>query len=368
MDFLTLYKEYVGHMNRNHFIELLRKKESGIISLQEHQELLALINENKQFKIISNALSLFESKTSNFNQNDPELTEEELGRLKEKIRNYEGKQTILRSKTLRINRIWLAAACILAIFLIGSWLLVSNKRQKYPDNPNFESVFSTENGSKSTLTLPDGSRVVINSKSKLTYDKSFGENTREVYLEGEAYFDVIRNIGHPFIVHTRTLDIKVLGTAFNVRAYKNETSTAATLVRGAVEVLLKNKNNEKINLAPNEKLVVQNAYPAHDVTETETNSLPQISLLRIVPSAIDSGIIETQWTKNRLTFEQEKLKDMIPILENWYGVKFKISQTPVLQRRFSCTIENEKLVDVLESFRLSSGLRYKIDNDTVTIY
>ncbi len=355
-------------MSRSHFIELLRKNESGIISLQEQQELLELISENEQFKTILDSLRLLKGKTSYFNQDDLEATEEELSRLKEKIKDYENNQVRSSGKVVVIKRLGLIAASILIIVFVGYWFLMSRNGLKNPGNSKFESVFTTKRGSKSTLLLPDGSKVVINSASRLVYDKHFGENTRDVYLEGEAYFDVIKNVGRPFIVHTETMDIKVLGTAFNVRAYKNEINTEATLVRGAVDVLLKNKNNEKITLSPNEKLVVQNSYSTRDTSGKTTGNIPQFSLLKIVPSTIDSGIIETQWTKNKLKFEQEKLIDMIPILENWYGVKFKISHTPVLQRKFTCTIENEKLVDVLESFRLSSGLRYKIDNESVTIY
>ena len=92
----------------------------------------------------------------------------------------------------------------------------------------------------------------------MTYDKNFGKNIREVNLTGEAFFDVTKDSSHPFIIHTNVIDIKVLGTEFNVRSYPNDANTETSLIRGKVEVTVKNRANEKIYLEPNEKLVVAN--------------------------------------------------------------------------------------------------------------
>src|SRR4029078_631833 len=97
---------------------------------------------------------------------------------------------------------------------------------------------STKRGSKSKVQLPDGTQVWLNADSRIAYNEKFQGNLREVTLEGEAYFDVVRDEKRPFVIHTAAIDIKVLGTAFNVRSYANEKNTETSLIRGSIEVTL----------------------------------------------------------------------------------------------------------------------------------
>src|SRR5205085_10891901 len=94
-----------------------------------------------------------------------------------------------------------------------------------PNRSIAQNTVMTKPGSKSKLQLPDGTQVWLNSDSKITYGESFMGATREVQLSGEAYFDVVKDKEHPFIIHTQSIDLKVLGTAFNVRSYANEKNT-----------------------------------------------------------------------------------------------------------------------------------------------
>ena len=91
---------------------------------------------------------------------------------------------------------------------------------------------STKGSYKASINLPDGSKVWLNGDSKITYDGDFQGKTREVHLSGEAFFDVAKDKTRPFIIHTRTINLKVLGTAFNVRSYDNEKETETALVHG----------------------------------------------------------------------------------------------------------------------------------------
>ncbi|MEO7048586.1 MAG: FecR family protein, partial [Ferruginibacter sp.] len=121
-----------------------------------------------------------------------------------------------------------------------------------------ENNVSTKPGSKSQVTLPDGTVVILNADSKLTYPDNFLGDTREVSLEGEAFFKVAHNKKKPFIIHSKAMDIKVLGTVFNVKAYPQESTSEATLISGSIEVTLTNHSNEKIMLKPSEKITVSN--------------------------------------------------------------------------------------------------------------
>ncbi len=116
-----------------------------------------------------------------------------------------------------------------------------------------DNVVATRKGSKTNLVLPDGTKVWVNADSRLSYGKNFGNQLREVYLEGEAYFDVAEDKRKPFIVHTNNIDVKVLGTAFNVRAYGNEVNTQTTLLRGSVEVMLKKTTTGKFYWFPTKR-------------------------------------------------------------------------------------------------------------------
>lgn len=222
--------------------------------------------------------------------------------------------------------------------------------------------------SKSNMVLPDGTKVWLNADTKISY--SLRNNGREVELDGEAYFDVVKDKNHPFIVHTKAIDIKVLGTAFNVRAYSKEHNTQATLLHGSIEVLLKKKNNEKLFLSPNEKIVIRNDLDTTPVRVTDNagKSISEMELVKIEPNPVDSGFLETQWLKPYISFDQQELQDIIPMLENWYNVKITVHTPALLQRRFSARIENESLEEILESFRLASNLRYTINNNNVTLY
>ncbi len=131
---------------------------------------------------------------------------------------------------------------------------------------------STRPGSKSKVELPDGSVVWLNAGSTLTYDKDFGKENRAVTLIGEGFFDVTKNKEKPFIISTESISIKVLGTVFNVKAYKEDKQTETSLIHGSIEVTIKNRPNDKIILSPSEKLIVENSILKNVQKENENNS------------------------------------------------------------------------------------------------
>ena len=147
---------------------------------------------------------------------------------------------------------WIVALCtaVAAIAIIACvYYLPVTGTNKDLQNTQAKNQISTKNGSKTSLVLPDGTKVWLNSGSQLDYDKNYGNKLREVSLIGEAYFDVVKNPERPFLIHTRKMDIKVIGTAFNVKCYPGEKTTETSLVRGSIEVTLKDRQ-EKIMLKP----------------------------------------------------------------------------------------------------------------------
>lgn len=278
----------------------------------------------------------------------------------------------------RLRWLWAAtaaAACLLIFFLLV-W-----PEEKKAGKPMASNTISTRPGSKSKVELPDGTQVWLNADSKLTYGQNFSGNTREVILTGEAYFDVAHatsvETGQriPFIIHTPSIDIKVLGTAFNVRSYPGESTTETALIRGSVEITLHNSLDKKIILKPDEKLVVRNEEATVTGGKTAksdsviTDNAPMMTLSKLHPYKQDTGShYETMWVKNKLAFENEPFDRMLPEIERWYNVTIQLKNESLNNLHFTGVFENKSLVEVMEALSLSRGFRYEIKGDQVTIW
>jgi transmembrane sensor len=228
---------------------------------------------------------------------------------------------------------------------------------------------STKVGDKASINLPDGSKVWLNGNSKITYE-DFRNKTREVYLSGEAFFEVAKDKTKPFIIHTRTIDLKVLGTAFNVRSYDNEKETETALVHGSVEVTLRNRSGQKILLKPGEKLLVRN-FPANTSPKYKNQhdeESPIAVLTNMLYYGTDSSSVETSWTKNQLVFDNEPLDKIALSLERWFNVRIAIVSESLKNEKYTATLEdNDKLEDFLQALKLTEGFHYTIKNKEVVI-
>ncbi|MBS1605992.1 MAG: DUF4974 domain-containing protein [Bacteroidetes bacterium] len=257
------------------------------------------------------------------------------------------------------------AACLALVFLRGG---VKVTAVSPVATGNF---VSTKNGSKSKMQLPDGTQVWLNSGSNISYDNQFGERTREVRLIGEAFFDVVKDNARPFIIHTATVDVTVLGTAFNVRSYPEEKITETSLIRGAVEVTLKASADKRILLKPNEKLIVSNDSAAVSsdslVVKDIHRTTAVMTLTQVHHLSKDSVPSEVLWTKNKLVFDGETLSEVALKLERWYGVKVVIQGEELKNTEFSGVFDDDNLTEVLYALQLSGDFKYVIKRNEVTI-
>jgi transmembrane sensor len=231
---------------------------------------------------------------------------------------------------------------------------------------------STRPGSRSKIQLPDGTTVWLNADSRLAYNVNGRGANREVQLAGEAYFDVAKDKDHPFLIHTPTIDIRVLGTTFDVRSYGNERNTEASLFQGSVEVMLHNNPDKKIVLQPNEKLIVHNdemtvsgikVRPAMDDTPDE----PLMTVGKVHFQQKDSSYMETLWMKNQLAFDNRTLEEVALQIERWYGVRVTVTDPQMLTTRYSGVFEDENLQQVMEALRLTGNFNYTIRKKEVII-
>lgn len=263
--------------------------------------------------------------------------------------------------------LWLRrfAAVAAMLILVAAFFIFNHLKDQTGPGKN-TNIVSTKKGSKSNVILPDGTQVWLNADSRISYNEDFNTN-REVTLSGEAFFDVVHN-KYPFIVHTKVMNIKVIGTAFNVRAYDSEANTQTTLLRGAVEVSLIKKNSEKITLKPNEKLVVQNDYEKNEKITTNEVLVPKISLLPVKKTVSDTLSNEVLWVQNKLVFDQARLADIATVLERWYDVKVIINDSSLANRSLSGIYENETIEEVMESFKLAAGFNYTVRSNVIEIF
>jgi ferric-dicitrate binding protein FerR (iron transport regulator) len=268
----------------------------------------------------------------------------------------------------KVYKFWWAAAAV-SVFII--WFFVrstENTSSKAIDN-----TVSTKAGYKASIDLPDGSKVWLNGNSKITYSGDLKGKTREVFLSGEAYFDIAKDKTRPFIIHTRTINLKVLGTAFNVRSYENDKETETSLVHGSIEVTLRNNPDKKIILKPGEKLLVKNSLTGDSLSKDKKSAVsdeeePIAVLARMRYYGNDSSTVETSWTKNRLVFYDERLDKIALNLERWFNVSVTIKNEKLKKGKYTATIEEgDKLHDVLEALKTAEGFHYSINNKAVII-
>jgi transmembrane sensor len=270
------------------------------------------------------------------------------------------------------RRLFLLAAGI-AASIAGLGFFIYPLLPKKATPPVAQNSVSTKPGSKSKIQLPDGSQVWLNADSRLIYGEGFQGNAREVQLCGEAYFDVAKDARRPFIIHTRTIDVLVLGTSLNVRSYANEKNTEAVLIHGSVQISLHDDPNKKIILRPNDKLVVpnNNLPPAPGgkapATPKDEDTARVLALRKAHFKGNDSVATEVLWMKNKLAFDKESLEDVALRLERWFNVKLTITNQQLKQTEYSGVFEYETLPQVMEALRLTGNFHYSIRRGEVTI-
>lgn len=273
----------------------------------------------------------------------------------------------------RNSWLWLAASVfIIIVAAIGLTISDSNYKTNL-----LTTIIEAPAGSTSQVILPDGSKVWLNAKSKLIYKKHFGEKFREVTLIGEAFFDVVKDAQHPFIVNTSSLHLKVLGTAFNVRSFANDKTSEAALVRGSIEVTLVNNPDKKITLKPSEKIIVRNnvisnAATKHMVPITPNNTnikeIPLITLSNIHYKESEPLPEEIQWIEKKLVFTSESFDDLAARMERYYNVSIEFEDETAKDLVLSGSFKEENIYEAMKALQLTGNFQYKTANNKITIY
>lgn len=261
-------------------------------------------------------------------------------------------------------QLWAAAAAVLIVCLTGLYFY-ANISPSRPDYTVINTVY-VPFGKTRELILPDGTRVRLNSGSTITYPQSFAANKREVTLHGEGFFEVTKNHKRPFLVVTDHLTVKVLGTVFNVKAYADDKNTETTLLRGKVQVELKDRPEKSIILLPNEKLVVMNDSPDNDNIVNDKEARTEYQLKKL-PNIKPEDIKETAWLSNRLVFINENFEGVAKQMERKYNVQMIFDDQVLKTEQISGVLEKESLENALGIIKLTTPFKFKTEGRTIHI-
>lgn len=234
-----------------------------------------------------------------------------------------------------------AAAAIAAIFILSLSIYVFRDIY-FSEHRNFAWIEKrTGMGEKLEIVLTDGSKIHLNAGSKIKYSAgNYEAMNREIYLDGEAYFDVVHNESKPFVVHSGNMSIRDIGTKFNVKKYDSENETIVSLVEGKVEVSLTSASKEKRYLTLKEQLCYNNNDQSLTVKE------------------FDEGEA-VGWLTNRLVFKKESLKKVALRLERNYGIKFEFMNPAVADKELTADFRNVPYQTVAEAVKEVTGLGIK---------
>lgn len=365
--------------------ELIARKLAGEASVSELKELDQLLKANPNLHFpIQTIIDLWQQRPG-VDQSDLEAAfQKHLHRMKEQGISFaadnagtEESATYRMSDHPRRKKSWgivTAAASVLAAASLV-WYISRPAAAEHPKvvaekDVSSSSEIITRNGSRTRIKLPDGSTVWLNAGSRLNYDKSFGMKLREVTLTGEAFFDVVKNPEVPFVIHTHRIDVKVLGTQFNVRSYPGE-STEAALVKGSIEVSLLKDQSGKIILKPNQKIVVDDDSATHSNKPKLPSRWKEDDLVSIQQLTIDrkdGTTVETAWVENKLVFVEEPFKDVAKKLERWYGVSISFSDPKLEWIPLTGTFTKENISETLYALSVAIPFKYSFtDSNTIVI-
>jgi transmembrane sensor len=291
--------------------------------------------------------------------------DKEWDRLERRI-HRSGKVTVLTMHVLR-RAVGIAASLLVGLGLgIAGYAIYQGPEIQKQAIQNIEVPL----GSRSTILLSDGTKVTLNAGSRLTLAEGFGKKEREVNLEGEAYFVIAHNPGKIFRVKTSSLVVNAYGTIFNVKAYPGEKSAETTLIEGSVGVQLRGGKHDQVLLKPGEQVTFfKKEIPAigkDNRPETIAAAPPKPDRL-IISRSVDTSLF-TSWITNRLVIAGEPMQELAVKLERKYDVNISFEDPSLRELRFTGTLENETVEQVMAAIKISSAIDFRVDGRDIYLF
>ena len=323
-------------MDKIYYKELIEKYFDGNITDAEIKELSDWIKNDRHLQ------NWWEEEFSKSDAGiNPVLRDKLFARIKEQTQGKEETQGKENSRTIRMNPWKWAAAIVLPICIafFTYYLIDSSQTVGAPF------IVKADKGDKATIELPDGTNVVLNSASQLSYLNNFGENVRRVQLNGEAYFKVAHDEKRAFIVQVGDLEVKVLGTSFNVSAYEDAKDVTVVLLEGKVGVYAQKMSHI---MKPGDKIEYNKA--THKITATQVHPNDYI-----------------EWTKGNIYFEKESLENIMKTLSRIYDVEIRFDSNKLPNEYFTGTIPGGGIQNALNILMLTSPFYYEMDGSVIVL-
>ena len=355
----------MNSISENQFYGLLSRKLSGDAGKEELELLQQQLQVNPQWQFLYDQMMQAESvyPTENIEQSyAAHIVKMQLqGKLE--YANFEEQENNSKKSFKRI-----LYAVAVAASVIGFSFFVYFKINAKEQVKNSLNEVATKRGSKSFIKLPDGTQVWLNADSKLTFKENFGDKTREVSLNGEAFFDVFHDAEHPFIIHTGKADVKVLGTTFNIRNYALDKTMEATLIKGKIEVTLIDRPDEKIIIHPSEKIIISKENKSPSVGKNRNTAVAVVNKVILTTATFkDSLIAETSWVKDKMVIVNQPLSTIAEDLERKFAVTIVFKTNAAKQYRYTGVFDKETVSEIFHIIQLSRKINYSIDNKIITI-
>ncbi len=337
-------------MTKKSFLHLLTKEISKTISPDEQKLLNESRKENPTFDRVYTEMHRF----MQTKRNQPVVdVETKLNEVWNRINAVHDENVITLNnpeKRKRILPLWARVAATVAI-LIGLGTLAYNY---LPQQQTLYAETLQAGNENLYAVLDDGTQIWLGKNSKLEYNKNFGEKERKIRLTGEAFFDVAHRPEVPLTVSANEVDVTVKGTAFNVNASRLDVEVA--LVRGLVSIKdSRRKNSEAFLLYPNQKATVghgETVLNKHNYRITQSN---------------DTIVPEIHWLDDALVFRKQRLQDLAKLMENRFGMHIEITNPNLRDQRFTGSIKNESLPQILDALKQSLPFSYEITDGKVLI-
>lgn len=246
------------------------------------------------------------------------------------------------SRTTRVDILkWVAVVCLPFCIAFLTYYYLADRSQ----TPGKPFVVMTDKGDRTKIELPDGTSVVLNSASRLSYLNDFGKENRYVQLDGEAFFKVARDESRTFIVQAGDLEVKVSGTSFTVSAYEDAEDIMVVLLEGKVGVHVQGTSRA---LIPGDKLEYNKL--TRKLTTTQVNSEDYI-----------------EWVKGNLYFDKASLKHIMNTLSRIYNVEIRFESDKLWNERFTGTVPGNGIRNALDMLTLTTNLTYEMDGSVIVI-
>lgn len=305
------------------------------------------------------------------------ISDSQLDKIWLRISSGSPEETV-RKKIFTISSFYRIAAAVVITFGL-SWLLISRINNSKETTYN---EIITKAGEKSSIILADGTKVWLNGSTRFRYPTDLKSKLVEVYLNGEAFFDVSKVKNRLFVVRTSDLKIKVLGTRFNVKSYNEDKVIETTLISGKI-VLEKNSQHRDsagvFEMKPHEKAIFIKSNSSLSLQEKivnnrkvirETEKIAMLEAKGFENTLLKTGstvALETTWKDGTLQFYREPLYLLAVKLERWYGVSIRIEDEALCNSRFTGVFDRETIEQALKALSMSKPFKFSINKDTVII-